>query len=438
MILTIRNKNGSYKIDGTVYLQGAKNSMLNNLLLPLLTEELCVFKNVPQIEDIATNINYLKSLGAIVEWYDESTLAIQCNNIIYRDFETSAAFKTTGSKYFIPFMVHRFGEFITGPSGGDQLGSRHFADYADSLSIFGILYERISNEKYRFYKKGNNYIESKDNNHYLKFPSLGLTINSIFSCINADIDFTIHNTCQEPEIDNTIDLINQMGGSIARGGKGEIIIKGKRNYKGGVFRNMSDRNVAVSFAMLAVISKGKMKITNFDDAKMGAFYSFLDLINCGFQVNGDCLEINAEEINSTPVRLKAYMYPDIHSDWQPLIAPLLTSQYGTSYVEEYLFPFRLGYWKELEKLGAIYEFDYSNKTRFPDDNNPHAVYVHGPQKLNGNIVKAIDLRGGMSLIIASLVTKGSTIIENAEEIFRGYDKIDIVLRDLGIDAVVSL
>lgn len=432
MIFVIKNPTGVYKINGTIKLQGAKNSMLNNLLLPLLTDEECIFENVPKINDVLTNLRYLESLGANIKWINSSTLRIQCNDISYKNLDAAISFKTTGSKYFIPFMVHRFGEFTTGPSGGDQLGSRAFEDYAESLSLFGISYQKIDDRLYKFLKsKPENYSD-----HHLKFPSLGLTINSIFASLNSDRDITIHNSCQEAEIDNTIGLINQMGGNVKRGDNGTIFVKCKQKYVGGTFRNMSDRNVAVSYSMLAVITKGSLKIENFDNLKMDAFYKFLSEINCAYTVIKDSLVIDATKINSTPQSIKAYMYPDIHSDWQPLIAPFLTQQEGISYIEEYLFPFRLGYWLELEKLGASYEYDYSNKTRFEKDANPHAVHINGSQELQGAKVKAIDLRAGMALIIASLITKGNTTIENAEEIYRGYDKIDEILTTLGIDIEV--
>lgn len=90
-----------------------------------------------------------------------------------------------------------------------------------------------------------------------------------------------------------------------------------------------------------------------------------------------------------------------------------------------------------QKMGASFEFDYVNKTRFPNDVNPHAVFVHGATTFTGNRVKALDLRGGMCLILAALVAKGETIIENADEILRGYENIDIILKQLGVDIEIT-
>lgn len=428
MKLLIKNPEGRYIINGEVKLQGAKNAMLNNLLLPLLTNDECIFENVPRINDVLTNLKYLESLGAAVQWITDSSIKIRCSQIKYKDLDSQTAYRTTGSKYFVPFMVHRFGKFITGPSGGDKLGSRAFADYAESLSFFGISYEQIEPSLYKFWKSS----DPLGSEHNLKFPSLGLTINSIFAALTCGSDITITNSCLEAEIDNTIDIINQMGGDVQRIAPDSIIVRKKNLYKGGVFRNMSDRNVAVSYAMFALVTQGKITLTNFSNVKMEAFYHFLDQINCKYLTNGDSLFIDAANINKDSQRIKAYMYPEIHSDWQPLIAPLLIGQTGTSYIEEFLFPSRLEYWMELSKMGAKFEFDTNNSTRFTLNGDRHAVYIYGPSVLKGASVRAIDLRAGMCLIIASLNAKGDTLIENAEEIYRGYDKIDMVLRALGV------
>lgn len=350
MNFIINNPNGRVNIDGEIWLQGAKNSMLNNLLLPLLTTEECIFTNVPKINDVLTNLSYLELLGARIKWLGDSGLSIQCGEIKYQHLDASVAFKTTGSKYFIPFMVHRFGEFITGPSGGDQLGSRAFEDYAESLRLFGIGYVKLTQGSYKFFQTE----EGEGADHYLKFPSLGLTINSIFASVNGNKDITIHNSCQEAEIDNTIQIINEMGGDVKRDDTGKIFVKSKQHYKGGTFRNMSDRNASVSYTMTAIITKGKVSINNFDNAKMDAFFQFLNNINCNYTLSDSTLTIDATNINTDPQKIRAYMYPDIHSDWQPLIAPFLAQQTGISYIEEFLFPYRLGYWNELAKNGSLF------------------------------------------------------------------------------------
>lgn len=430
MKFIVTNPDGKSKIDGNIYLQGAKNSMLNNLLLPMLTEEEFIISNVPKIKDIEVNLEFLKILNARVEWIDDHTVLIQCNNIKYNELSATTSAKTTGSKYFIPFMVFRFGEFIMGPSGGDKLGNRGFENYANFLKSFGIDY-KLENGLYYFYKT-----DTKINEVTLPFQSLGLTINSIFASLHNSSDTIIRNACIEAEIDNTIEIINRMGGDVKRKTPHEIIVRGNKKYHGGKFRNMSDRNVAVTYSIMALISNSRIEILNYDNKKMDAFYKFLNDIGAKYKIiDNNKLVIEKSDLSNSfnPIRIKAFIYPDIHSDWQPLIAPLLTQINGNSYIEEHLFPDRLKYWNELEKMGAKYKFDYTNKTRFEKDENPHAVCVFGKLNLNGAEVTALDLRGGVALIIASLIAIGTTTIHNADEILRGYENIDVILKRLSLD-----
>lgn len=424
MRITVDNRVGHFDVSGQIILQGSKNSMLNNLCLPILTNEECIIDNVPDISDIRLNIDCLKALNAKIKWINKNKVSIQCDEIINKPMEPQISSKTTGSKFFIPLMVQRFGEYYTGASGGCDIGDRVFEYYAKSLEPFGITFQ-IKDNVYRFYKT-----KSKSSNFTLPFPSFGLTVNAILSCVLNEEESVLANVCMEPEIDNTIEMLNSMAIKVLRY-KSEIRIIGNKKPTGCSFRNMSDRNAAVTFSIMALITNSMLEIHNFDNFKMEAFYSFLDVINAQYKTDINKLTILKHYNKLNPISVKAFLYPNFHSDWQPLIAPLLTQIEGKSSIEELLFPNRLKYWLELEKMGAKYNYNYNTETRFKDT-NPHYVETFGIQKLNGTEVVATDLRGGMSLIIASLVAQGKTIINNAEEINRGYENIIETLNLLNV------
>jgi UDP-N-acetylglucosamine 1-carboxyvinyltransferase len=426
MKIVIDNKKGHFDICGQISLQGSKNSMLNNLCLPLLTNEECIIENVPDISDIRLNIDCLEALNAKVNWINKNQVSIQCDEIVNKPMNPQISSKTTGSKFFIPLMVQRFGEYYTGASGGCNIGDRVFENYAKSLEPFGIAFQRYDN-LYRFYKT-----ETMSINYTLPFPSFGLTVNAILSCVFKEEEITIANVCLEPEIDNTIEMLNNMGIKISRFDTSKIKIIGNPKPVGCMFRNMSDRNAAVSFAIMALITNSTLEINNFDNIKMDAFYAFLDAINAQYKASENKLLILKRNNKFHPISIKAFLYPDFHSDWQPLIAPLLTQIEGNSSIEEMLFPDRLKYWIELGKMNAKYNYNYKTKSRFTDT-NPHYVETYGIQKLNGTEVYATDLRGGMSLIIASLIAQGKTIINNAKEINRGYENIVELLKSLNVN-----
>lgn len=200
---------------------------------------------------------------------------------------------------------------------------------------------------------------------------------------------------------------------------------------------MSDRNAAVTYTVMALITRSNLKIENYDDVKMEAFYKFLDEIGAKYELqNRELFVIGKLSHPLKPIAINAFLYPEFHSDWQPLVAPLLTQIEGKSYLEEKLFSDRLRYWLELEKMGAKFEFDYGIETRFKD-NNPHAVRINRKSNLSGAEVYARDLRGGVALVTASLVAKGKTVIHNAEEILRGYENLVDTLNRLSVNIEIE-
>lgn len=424
----INNDINTFK-NGRIFLQGSKNSMLNNLCLPLLTEDECIIENVPNVRDINDNLSFMSELGCNIKKIGKNTVSISCKKIKKIDYDPRLSIRTTGSKFFIPFLTYRFGSYTTGISQGCNIGDRGFENYAKSLSDFGIKYHKDSNNLYNFYISP----EIKYN-VYLPFPSFGLTVNAIFAAQAAKKTFVVENVCQEAEIDNTISMLNAMGASISRQNN-KIIINECSNLNGCKFRNMSDRNVAVTYAVAALVANIELIIENYDDIKMEAFYEFLNKINAKYTIDEKFLIIHKSilHINSGEnLKIKAFLYPDFHSDWQPLISPLLAVSPFNTYVEELLFQNRLSHWDELGKLGSKYLYDYNNSTRFENDQFPHAVYIIGGAQLIGTNVYANDLRSAASLLLASLAAKGETIIDNIEELDRGYEHLIEDIKRLGV------
>ena len=432
MKFVINNPKGHFDISNRIYLQGAKNSMLQNVCLPLLTKEECIIENVPKIRDIELNLDFLKELGGKVQWINQSTLSITCQKITNKLLPPDISRKTTGSKFFIPLMVSLFGEYKTGPCGGCDIGDRQFDQHAKALEPFGILHTKLDADMYHFFQA-----DSLQDKYELPFMSFGLTLNAILSSVCREKEITIRNACQEPEIDNTLEFLRVMGVEIEQIEGGTIKMRGKKELTGCRFRNMSDRNAAVTYALMGIITNSNLTIENYDDVKMEAFYKFLDEINAKYFIRQKELCILRNSDNSLkPVNINAFLYPGFHTDWQPLVAPLLTQIEGSSYIKENYFSDRLRYWNELEKMGANCKFDYDTKTRFQDD-NPHAVYINGKTSLIGTDVYARDLRGGVALVTASLVAKGKTVIHNAEQIIRGYDNLVNILKQLSVNIEIE-
>lgn len=416
---------GPSKLKGTINLQGSKNSMLINLTLPILTDEECIISNVPRIKDIELNLSILESLGGKIRWLDKHTVSIKCDAISGTKIDHDLSIKTSSSKFFIPLLVKRFGSITTGPSLGDDIGSdRGFSKFLELMERVGVGHERQGG-RYRFYPIGKEIAKEI----CLDFPSFSATVGAVLSCLVSDETTTIKNTHQASEIDNAFNMLRAMGAKIGRHDD-ETEVVGVKKLNGVNFRNMSDRNALVTYTIASLITDGQITINNIDDEKLEPFWDFLNKIGANYEKNKTSLIIYPSLNKLKPADVFAYLWPQFHSDWQPLVAPLLTQVGGNSSIIDDLFESRLGYWQELGKMGASYEFFIPKNSRFRDG-RPHGVKIHESIKLHGATVFAPDVRGGASLVIVGLGAAGRTTIENIDQIERGYEDIVGVLASLG-------
>jgi UDP-N-acetylglucosamine 1-carboxyvinyltransferase len=418
---------GPSKLNGTISLQGSKNAMLINLALPLLTDEECIISNVPRIRDIELNLSIIEKLGGRVNWIDRHTVSIKCDTVGDLEIDPSDAIKTTGSKYFIPLLVRRFGKVTTGPSLGDNIGhDRGFSKFLELLESFSIGYEKCG-DRHIFFSKA---FGGRVSLIRLPFPSFSATVTAILShVVGGEGAVEIQNAHLAAEIKNSVEMLRSMGAEITSEGS-MIKVAGVKKLGGVHFRNMSDRNALVTYAVAALITDGDVSVTSIDDDGLEPFWEFLDRVGANYNKSKSSATFYPSLNNLKPVDIFAFMWPKFHSDWQPLVAPLLSRIHGESSITDDLWEDRFGYMKELKKMGLSYDNFNPSDSRFTDG-KAHGVKIHGPSILCGSSVTALDVRGGASLVLAGLAANGKTIIGSIEQIERGYEDITGVLSSLG-------
>lgn len=418
--------NGPTKISGTLAIQGSKNTMLVNLVLPILTKETCVIKNVPRIGDVLLNLEILRSLGAQVVWLDPHQVSITCKELQNKEISPELAVRTTGSRFFIPILVLRFGAIVTGMSLGDNIGNdRGFNDFINMLGQFRIKYEKIAT-KFRFYlDTGVKAVETLN----LDYPSFSGTVGAVLASVLGKEQLTINGANQSPELDNVIGMLRSMGAEISQEGD-KIKVSGVQKLAATTYNNLSDNNALVTYSVAALITNSRVTVTGFTNLKIDAFWNFLDRINAHYSINNNELTLFPcfSQLKSTEVY--ADTWPKFHTDWQPLVAPILSTISGESSIIDNVWSDRFGYWSELEKMGAKGDLFKPNGTRFTDS-KPHGIKIHGGVCLNGSNVVAKDVRGGACLVPAGIAAQGSTTVENVEQIERGYDDLVGTLSKLG-------
>ena len=270
--------------------------------------------------------------------------------------------------------------------------------------------------------KGNKVIitaeELKGNNIYLDIASVGATINIMLAAVKAKGITKIENAAKEPEIVNVANFLNLMGAKIHGAGTSTIIIKGVTTLKSCFCEVIPDRIEAATYLIIGACLSNNLIVENVIPEHIHSLIQKLQEMGVNLEVLEDKIIINNKNrLKST--RIRTLEYPGFPTDMQQVIASLMTQAYGESIIEETIFENRFLNLYELKKMGASIKI-IGNK-----------AFIKGPTKLKGTNINASDLRAGAGLLVAALIAKGETTINNADYILRGYEDIQGKLEKIG-------
>ena len=266
----------------------------------------------------------------------------------------------------------------------------------------------------------------KETEIHLDFPSVGATENIILASVLGDKTTIIRNAAMEPEIEDLEKFLKRMGAKIEGAGTNVIKIKGLKNLKQDVSYNiMPDRIEAGTILCMVAATGGKVKLEKVNSEHIKQILYKLEEMGCIINIDKDKVFLEA------PKRLKAIdirtmPYPGFPTDMQPIFGAMFCISCGTSIIIENIFESRFKYIQELQRMGA--------KVKIEDK----TAIIKGSKKLYSAKVKATDLRGGASLVLAGLVAKGETEVEDIGFILRGYEKLDEKLNSLGANIKILL
>ena len=252
----------------------------------------------------------------------------------------------------------------------------------------------------------------------LDFPSVGATENAILASVLAEGKTIIMNSAREPEIVDLQNFLNKMGAKIKGTGTDKIEIYGVKKLKEISYNIMPDRIETGTFLCMGAISGGKLEIKNTNPSHLTPVITKLEEAGCKIDVKKDIINIQAPK-KLKAIDIKTMPYPGFPTDMQSVMASTFTIAKGTTIIVENIFENRYKYVQELNKMGA--KITVEGKS----------AIIRGVRKLYGATVKATDLRGGAALVLAGLVAKNTTVIENIEYILRGYEEFDKKIRQIG-------
>lgn len=402
---------GNKPLSGTINIGGAKNSAVALIPASILAKGTSIIKNVPNISDRDALLDILKILNCDTDLKEEQ-LTINTTKLKNIVIEESLSSRMRASYYFMGALLGRekFVEIYI--PGGCNIGTRPIDIHLDGFKALGADI-KIEGNKYTL--KAEKLIGT---DIYLKFPSVGATINIIFAAVLAEGTTIIHNAAKEIEIVNIAEYLTSMGANIKGAGTENITITGVKKLHGGEISVLPDRIEAGTYIILGALCGKKLKINNIIPNHLEALTSKLKEMNVNIEINENNIVVSKAD-KLKPINVKTLIYPGFPTDIGQPMSVLLTQAEGTSLFEETIWENRMGHVPSLNKMGANIKVSGMN------------AIINGCTKLKGNEVIATDLRGGAALVIAGLAAEGRTIITDVEHILRGYENIEEKLTNVG-------
>jgi len=409
---------GQKLLRGNIKVKGAKNAALKVFPLALMTDEPIKIVNLPNIEDCHRAQEMLVALGHEANDLGSGRMRIQRKSKICVNLPAELVNKFRASIMFVGPLLATCGEVYFPHPGGCVIGAgtRPIDMFLDGFEKMGAKVETLENS-YRLTAK-------KLQGTSIFFPKVTVTgTESLMTtaCL-AHGETLLENCAMEPEIPALAKFLNSMGAKISGAGTSTIKIQGVEKLGGGEYQIIPDRIEAGTFAILAVAANsGEIIIEDCEPKHLGALWVLFDKIGINYKLDKSSIKISPSN-KILSVDLVTHEYPGFATDLQSAYTVLMTQASGASLVHETIYDRRLLFADMLTQMGAnIIMAD------------PHRVVVNGPTKLYGRKLMSPDLRAGMALVIAALIARGTTEINNIYQIERGYENLVERLAGLGAD-----
>ena len=423
---------GGKSLKGEVTPQGAKNEALQILCAVLLTEDEIIIENIPDIKDVNLLINLLDGIGVDVKRINDTTYKFKSNNIDLAYTKTKEFFdkssKIRGSIMLMGPMVARFGSAYIAKPGGDKIGRRRVDTHFIGLQELGANFSVEDNNSV-FKISANKLRGSKI---LLDEASVTGTANIVMAASLADGETTIYNAACEPYLQQLCKMLNSMGADIRGIGSNYLKIQGVKSLSGTKHRILPDMIEIGSFIGLAAMTKSDIKINDVSVENLGIIPKTFQRLGIKMKIENDCIHIPPQDnyeiesfIDGSIMTIADAIWPGFSPDLLSIALVTSIQAKGTVLIHQKMFESRLFFVDKLIDMGAqIILCD------------PHRATVIGLDRkipLKGIRMSSPDIRAGVSLLIAALSADGESIIDNIDQIDRGYSNIDSRLRALGAD-----
>jgi len=423
---------GGNKLSGSIEPQGAKNEALQILCAVLLTDEPVTITNIPDILDVNMLIELLGDLGVSIERPSRDVCIMQAKSVQV-DFLQSEVYKKKSGKLRGAVMLAgpllaRFGRTYLPQPGGDKIGRRRLDTHIRGFEKMGVQFSYDSDNK-EFVLSAS---RLQGTHLLLEEPSVTGTANILMAAVLAKGTTTIYNAACEPYVQQLCRMLNNMGARISGIGSNLLVIEGVDSLHGCEHRLLADMIETGSFIALAAMTQSEITIKNADIGDLGLMPDTFRRFGIQLDIQGNDIYIPEQAhyriqtfIDGSILTVYDHPWPGVSPDLLSVLLVMATQAKGNVLIHQKMFESRLFFVDKLIEMGAQIVLC-----------DPHRAVVMGLNRLaplRGIRMSSPDIRAGVALLIAALSAEGKSVIENIDQIDRGYQNIDGRLNALGAD-----
>jgi UDP-N-acetylglucosamine 1-carboxyvinyltransferase len=413
---------GGSPLSGEIVPAGNKNAALPALAACLLTDEELLLRNVPRIRDTETQLSLLEGIGVKVAWSGENEVRLRAGSISDTSVDEELASLIRASFLLAGPLLARFGEVKMPPPGGDFIGRRRLDPHLDAFRDLGA---RVDGERWVHLTAPTGGLEACA--MFMDEPSVMATENALLAAALTPGPTTIGNAACEPHVQDLASLLVKMGAKVDGIGSNVMTVHGRDRLGGAEHSIRPDHIEVASFIGLAAATGGQLRVREIEPADLIAIRRHFARLGLNSEVEGgdvlvppeQRLEIRDDLGDAIP-KIDDGPWPAFPADLTSIALALATQARGTVLIFEKMFENRLFFVDKLVAMGARITLC-----------DPHRAIVSGPSRLHGARLESPDIRAGMAMLIAALVAEGTSEIGNIAQIDRGYERIDVRLRELG-------
>ena len=408
---------GGNHLFGEIDCSGAKNAGLPILASTILLDGSAYIGNLPHLQDITTKLELLNSMGANINFHEDGFIEINSSNITLPEARYELVKTMRASILVMGPLVAKYGKAKISQPGGCDIGTRPIDFHLAGLEQMGA--KITSDSKYI-------YLEAKKLNPIdFNFPKVSVTgtENLMMAATLIDGVTVLRNCAKEPEVVELANYLNSCGAKIEGAGESNISITGVSSLEASRWNVLFDRIEAGTYLVAGAITNGHVKVNKINPQTIKILTKKLSDMGVGVNVGENYVEVDATSSDIIAQDIYTEPFPGFPTDMQAQFMTLNSIASGTCIIEETVFENRFQHVSQLKKMGADITLDYNKAS------------INGVSNLVGADVSASDLRASASLVLAGLVGKNKTQIDDIYHIDRGYECIEEKLNKLGAEII---